>query len=67
MPNHTLSVDGARVLADLRALRAMGCYKTGVHRPTFSDAHMRALKWLLEQLPAAGLSGMIDGIGNVSA
>jgi beta-ureidopropionase / N-carbamoyl-L-amino-acid hydrolase len=65
MPNHTFSVDGDRVLADLRALRAMGCYKTGVHRPTFSDAHMRALKWLLEQLPAAGLSGAIDGIGNV--
>jgi N-carbamoyl-L-amino-acid hydrolase len=65
MPKHAFSVDGARVLADLRALRAIGRYKTGVHRPTFSDAHMRALKWLLEQLPAARLSGTIDGIGNV--
>jgi len=65
MPKHTFSVDGARVLADLRALRAIGRYKTGVHRPTFSDAHMRALKWLLEQLPVAKLSGTLDGIGNV--
>lgn len=58
-------VDGARVLADLNALRAIGAYKTGVHKPTFSEAHLRSLEWLVERLPAAGLSGSIDGIGNV--
>src|ERR1700758_3962751 len=57
--------DGARVLADLNALRAIGAYKTGVHRPTFSEAHMRSLEWLAARLPEAGLSATVDGIGNV--
>jgi N-carbamoyl-L-amino-acid hydrolase len=57
--------DGARVLADLNALRAIGAYKSGVHRPTFSEAHMRSLQWLAARLPEAGLTATIDGIGNV--
>src|SRR6202045_2245312 len=65
MPNHRTSADGARVLADLTALRAIGAYKTGVHKPTFSEAHMRSLNWLAERLPEAGLAASIDGIGNV--
>jgi beta-ureidopropionase / N-carbamoyl-L-amino-acid hydrolase len=59
------SVDGARVLADLNTLRGMGAYKTGVHRPTFSEPHVRSLEWLVARLPEAGLSTTIDGIGNV--
>src|SRR6185295_15870422 len=58
-------VDGARVLADLNALRAIGTYKTGVHKPTFSEPHMRSLEWLAQRLPEAALAGEIDGIGNV--
>jgi N-carbamoyl-L-amino-acid hydrolase len=58
-------VDGARVLANLNELRAIGAYKTGVHRPTFSEPHMRSLKWLAERLPEAALAAGIDGIGNV--
>ena len=57
--------DGARVLADLHALRAIGAYKTGVHKPTFSEPHKRSLEWLAERLPEAGLGAAIDGIGNV--
>ncbi len=57
--------DGARVLADLNALRAIGTYKSGVHKPTFSDAHMQSLQWLVSRLPEAHLSATIDGIGNV--
>jgi beta-ureidopropionase / N-carbamoyl-L-amino-acid hydrolase len=57
--------DGARVLADLKKLRSIGAYKTGVHKPTFSEAHMRSLDWLAERLPEAGLCAAIDGIGNV--
>ena len=64
MPD-TPRADGARVLADLNALRAIGTYKAGVHKPTFSDAHMRSLEWLAARLPDAGLSATIDGIGNV--
>jgi beta-ureidopropionase / N-carbamoyl-L-amino-acid hydrolase len=65
MSDHPVQADGARVLADLNALRAIGAYKTGVHKPTFSEAHMQSLKWLVQRLPEAGLDGAIDGIGNV--
>ena len=65
MPDHPSQADGARVLADLHALRSIGAYKTGVHKPTFSEAHMRSLEWLAERLPEAGLAADIDGIGNV--
>ncbi len=57
--------DGARVLADLNALRAIGAYKTGVHKPTFSEPHMRSLAWLTQRFPEADLTSEIDGIGNV--
>ena len=57
--------DGTRVLADLNALRGIGAYKTGVHRPTFSEPHLSSLEWLVKKLPEAGLIGEIDGIGNV--
>jgi N-carbamoyl-L-amino-acid hydrolase len=65
MPDKSLRFDGARVLADLNALRAIGAYKTGVHKPTFSEPHMRSLQWLVQRLPEAGLAAGIDGIGNV--
>lgn len=65
MPDHPLHVDGARVLADLNALRAIGAYKTGVHKPTFSEPHLRSLHWLAQRLPEAELAAQIDGIGNV--
>ncbi|MCA1382604.1 Zn-dependent hydrolase [Bradyrhizobium sp. BRP23] len=57
--------DGHRVLADLHALRAFGAYKTGVHKPTFSEPHKLSLEWLVQKLPEAELSAAIDGIGNV--
>jgi len=65
MPDNRPHVQGARVLGDLNALRAIGAYKTGVHKPTFSEPHMRSLRWLAQRLPEAGLDAEIDGIGNV--
>src|SRR3954453_14900759 len=65
MPQHLSRVDGSRVLADLNALRGIGAYKTGVHKPTFSEPHMLSLRWLAERLPGAELDATIDGIGNV--
>src|SRR5579883_3511643 len=59
------TANGERVLADLNALRAIGAYKSGVHKPTFSEPHLASLQWLLARLPEAGLLGAIDGIGNV--
>src|SRR5947209_6419121 len=65
MSDNRSHVDGARVLADLHALRSIGTYKTGVHKPTFSEPHMRSLEWLAQRLPEAALAADIDGIGNV--
>src|SRR6266481_2500041 len=65
MPDNRPHFDGARVLADLNALRTIGAHKTGVHKPTFSEPHMRSLQWLVQRLPEAGLAAEIDGIGNV--
>ena len=65
MPDTMLRADGQRVLADLNALRAIGAYKTGVHKPTFSEPHKLSLDWLVRNLPDAVLSASIDGIGNV--
>ena len=65
MADRPSKANGARVLADLNALRAIGAYKTGVHRPTFSEPHRRSLDWLVQKLPDAGLAAAIDGIGNV--
>jgi N-carbamoyl-L-amino-acid hydrolase len=59
------TANGERVLADLNALRAIGAYKSGVHKPTFSEPHLASLQWLVARLPEAGLLGAIDGIGNV--
>ena len=65
MPDDCSLFDGRRVLADLTTLRGIGAYKTGVHKPTFSEPHLRSLHWLADRLPEAGLTAEIDGIGNV--
>ena len=64
-PPRPLRIDPARLLADLRALSAIGAYRTGVHRPTFSPDDLAARAWLAERLADAGLAPEIDGIGNV--
>jgi N-carbamoyl-L-amino-acid hydrolase len=58
-------IDGGRVLSDLRELATFGAYKTGVHRPTFSDEDIASRHWFVRKLGEAGLDGSIDGIGNV--
>ena len=65
MPDTHPRANGERVLADLNALRALGTYKSGVHKPTFSEPHRQSLDWLVQKLPEAGLAGAIDGIGNI--
>jgi beta-ureidopropionase / N-carbamoyl-L-amino-acid hydrolase len=65
MPERYATANGERVLADLKTLRGIGAFNSGVHKPTFSDAHMRSLRWLAMRLPDAALTASIDGIGNV--
>jgi N-carbamoyl-L-amino-acid hydrolase len=59
------TIDGHRVVADLRRLAEFGRYKTGVHRPTYSPDDVASRYWLAERLREAGLDPFVDGIGNV--
>jgi beta-ureidopropionase / N-carbamoyl-L-amino-acid hydrolase len=59
------AIDGDRLLRDLYAVREIGKYKTGVHRPTFSPQDVEARQWLVGRLTEARLEASIDGIGNV--
>jgi N-carbamoyl-L-amino-acid hydrolase len=59
------TIDGQRVVADLKRLAEFGRYKTGVHRPTYSPVDVESRHWLADELREAGLDTVIDGIGNV--
>src|SRR6185369_1476640 len=59
------SIDGQRVIADLKRLAEFGRYKTGVHRPTYSEVDVESRLWRAERVREAGLDTVIDGIGNV--
>ncbi len=52
-------------LADLHALRQIGAFRTGVHRPTYSAQDMESRRWLMTRMQHAGLAPEMDGIGNV--
>jgi len=58
-------IDTAAFLRDLHALRQIGAFRTGVHRPTYSPQDMESRRWLVDRLTACGLEASIDGIGNV--
>ena len=59
------TIDGQRVVADLKRLAEFGRYKTGVHRPTYSPVDVESRHWLADKFREAGLDTVIDGIGNV--
>jgi beta-ureidopropionase / N-carbamoyl-L-amino-acid hydrolase len=58
-------IDAARLLGDLYALRKIGTYKSGVHRPALSPEDIQARHWLAGKFTDAGLEAEIDGIANV--
>ncbi len=59
------SLDTEAFLADLHALRRIGTFRTGVHRPTYSPEDMESRRWLMQRMQEAGLEPEMDGIGNV--
>jgi N-carbamoyl-L-amino-acid hydrolase len=61
----TIGINGDRLLGDLYALRKIGEYKTGVHRPTYSPEDVQSRHWLAARMREAGLQPDVDGIGNV--
>jgi N-carbamoyl-L-amino-acid hydrolase len=61
-----LSVDGARLVADLEALGRIGRVPTGgLSRTSFSAVDAEARSWFLRRCAEAGLSVEVDGIGNL--
>ncbi len=58
-------IDTQAFLADLHALRAIGRFRTGVHRPTYSPEDMESRRWLMRRLEECGLAPTIDGVGTV--
>ena len=65
MRNTPPEPDTDRFLHDLNELRQIGAFKTGVHRPTYSEVDMQSRRWLMERMREAGLEPTIDGVGNV--
>src|SRR5580658_1403100 len=59
------TIDGTRLIADLKRLAEFGRYETGVDRPTYSPVDLASRHWLAEKYAEAGLEPVIDGIGNV--
>jgi N-carbamoyl-L-amino-acid hydrolase len=67
---HTLRIDSDRMLAafnELARIGATGDGGHGLHRPTFSEAHLAARQWFREQIQKSGLEFRTDGAGNHSA
>ena len=52
-------------MQDLKHLRNIGAFRSGVRRPAFSAADMEARLWLCNRMSEAGLEASIDGMGNV--
>ena len=65
---HHLRINSDRMLAAFNELAQIGSTSDGgVHRPTFSGAHLAARGWFREQIQNAGLEFRTDGAGNHSA
>ena len=65
---NNLRIHPDRMLASLNELASIGATaEGGVHRPTFSEAHLAARRWFREQIERSGLKFHMDGAGNHSA
>ena len=60
-----VTIDPARLLGDLKRLRAFGAYGTGVIRESLSPIDIESRHWLRGRMDEAGLDARIDGVGTV--
>jgi len=67
MSTNNATINTERLRSDLEDLASIGRSEEdrGIYRMAFTEADMAGRKWLVEQLEAAGMSGEIDGAGNV--
>lgn len=64
----TLRINPDRMLDSFTQLALIGATGDGgVDRPTFSEAHLAARKWLKEEIERSGFEFRTDGAGNHSA
>src|SRR5687767_1630557 len=68
----TLFIDHGRLKADFNTLALIGGVPDdhgnwGVHRPSFSSAHLEARRWFLARAAESGLESRVDTAGNHSA
>lgn len=64
----SLRINEERFRTNFESLASIGATSDGgVHRPTFSEAHLQARQWLCERAGRAGLEVRVDGAGNHSA
>ena len=59
------TIDGDRLLRDLRELAGFGKVGTGVNRTAFMPVEMEARRWLCGKMKSAGLEAGLDSVGNV--
>ena len=63
-----IRINSDRMLASFNELASIGATaKGGIHRPTFSGAHLAARRWFREEIERSGLEFHMDGAGNHSA
>src|SRR5512139_3124720 len=64
----TIRINPDRMLASFNELASIGATpEGGVHRPTFSEAHLAARRWFRQEIERSGLEFHVDGAGNHSA
>jgi len=61
-----MQINRQRLLQDLADLGTIGrTPEGGVSRPSWSEADLEARRWLMARIQAAGLTGRVDGAGNI--
>jgi beta-ureidopropionase / N-carbamoyl-L-amino-acid hydrolase len=65
---NNLRINSDRMFAAFNELASIGMTaEGGVHRPTFSEAHLAARRWFRDEIERSGLDFHMDGAGNHSA
>jgi N-carbamoyl-L-amino-acid hydrolase len=61
----SFDIDGGRLIADLKALAAIGAFETGVDRVAFSEVDIEAREFIAGRFAEAGLAVERDRFGNI--
>jgi len=63
-----LRIDSRRMKRDFEELSRIGATDNGgIHRPAFSEAHLKARDWFVQRAVRMGIKSHVDGAGNHQA